>query len=226
MKIRKLCFCISLSLTSTFGLAANYANEPTFDCTVAETKLYIEQVTANVFAPSPIATPEEFEKAFMEAESAKAAAGDGDSASCVSILSDGKLTDEWKNIVDSVRNLDISFSFSGFDAAVLQELLDKAKEKTTEEFTNAMDALGEDLCALISTENIEGMLLDAVNKKYGLNSRSLRFEEFAGDLTEEALLGADKNILLLLSEDKLKSEISNESKQEMRALRKELWDNF
>ena len=36
---------------STVAVAQEYPNEPKFDCTAEETKMYIEQVTANVFAP-------------------------------------------------------------------------------------------------------------------------------------------------------------------------------
>tara|TARA_Y100000310_G_scaffold99483_1_gene97291 strand:- start:14884 stop:15561 length:678 start_codon:yes stop_codon:yes gene_type:complete len=211
---------------STVAVAQEYPNEPKFDCTAEETKMYIEQVTANVFAPSPVPTPEEFQKAYTEEQEARAAAGDGEAASCATIFTDGTLDDAWKDIVDAVQNLDLSFSFSGLDAAALQELLKKAKEKAVKEFNNALEKLGEDICAMMSSENIKEILLDAVNKKYGTNARHLRMNDFADELTEEALLSADKDILLLLSEDEMKSEVRSEARSEMRRIRKDLWDKF
>ena len=109
---------------------------------------------------------------------------------------------------------------------MLQELLKKAKEKAVKEFNNALEKLGEDICAMMSSENIKEILLDAVNKKYGTNARHLRMNDFADELTEEALLSADKDILLLLSEDEMKSEVRSEARSEMRRIRKDLWDKF
>ena len=68
---------------STVAVAQEYPNEPKFDCTAEETKMYIEQVTANVFAPSPVPTPEEFQKAYTEEQEARAAASERGSESLI-----------------------------------------------------------------------------------------------------------------------------------------------
>jgi hypothetical protein len=215
---------IGLALSGV-AVSQEYPNEPTYDCTAEETKLYIEQVTANIFAPSPISTPDEFNKGHQEANAARAAAGDTDAGACAAILSGEGLKEGWQDIVKGARDFSLPAfpSLSAIDMSVLYERL---KEKATVEFGKALDALGGDICQLVSADNIKGMLLDATNKSLGVNARSLRVEDFANKLTEDALLGADQNILLLLSEDELKNEISSDSLQEMRKIRKELWRNF
>ena len=204
--------------------ASGYPNKPFYDCTAEETKMYIEQVTHNVFAPSPITNPDEFSKAYAEAAQKKADAG-GD-ATCATIFTDGTLEDGWKDIVDTLRNLDFNISFSSMDGAILDELLKKAKERITEEANSAFGKIGEDVCGLISSENLKGLLLDGINKKYGMNARNLRLKDFANEITEEQLLAADDDVLLLLSEDKLIDKIGAETKEEMRDIRKDLWNNF
>jgi hypothetical protein len=226
LKMRKVLLAVGTAIMCQSAVASDYPNEPRFDCTAEETKIYIEKTTANLFNPSPIPTTAEFNKGYLEKEAEKAASGDSESASCVSILSDGKLTDEWKRIVETVRNFDFEVSFSSFDGAALDTLLSTLKDKARQEFENALEKLGEDLCNMISTENLESLLVDAVNKKYGVGVRNLRMSSFADALTEDALINADQNILLLLSEDELKSEISGEARSEMRRIRRDLWDNF
>jgi hypothetical protein len=215
---------IGLALSGV-AVSQEYPNEPTYDCTAEETKVYIEQVTANVFAPSPISTPDEFNKAHQETNAARAAAGDEDAGACAAILSGEGLKEGWQDIVKGVRDFSLPEipSLSGID---MSALYDRLKEKAASEFGNALDQLGGDICQLVSAESIKGMLLDAANKNLGVNARSLRVEDFANELTEDALLGADQNILLLLSENELKKEISSESLQEMRKISKELWRNF
>lgn len=226
MKIKILPMIITSLLFSFSVSAASYPNDPKFDCSVAETKLYIEQVTASVFAESPISTPDQFSKAYLDEMKRKAAAGDDDAQSCASIFSGEGLKDEWKNIVDSVRGFEMPVSYSSIDGPMLEALLQSLKDKATQAFTDALETIGGDVCKLISSDSIKGMLLDATNKKFGTGLRSLRLEAFANELTEEVLLNADDDILLLLSEDDLKDKISSEAKQEMKEVRTNLWKNF
>ena len=225
----KLKFCtvaFGVLLSGFASAASQYPNEPEYDCTAEETKLYIEQVTHNVFAPSPITNPEAFKKAYLEALQKRAEGGDEDGAMCAAIFSDGALSDGWKESVDSVRNVDFGVDFGSMDGAFLQALLDKAKESITKEVLGALETIGGDVCALMSSENLRGMLLDAVNKEYGMNAQNLRLKDFADEITEQQLLEADEDVLLLLSEDKMLSEIGVETKQEMRRMRTEVWDKF
>lgn len=199
---------------------------PTYDCTAEETKLYIEQVSHNLFSPSPISSHTEYQVAYVDAAEAKAAAGDSDASSCASIFTDGGLEDGWKDIVDAIRSFDLGYDFSGLNAAALKELLKAAKERATEEFNNALEALGADICAMISTEAIEDMLLDAVNEKFGMNARNLRMSDFADEITDQVMEDADDDVLMLLSEDKLLKEVSSESRSELREIRKDLWNKL
>lgn len=203
--------------------AAIETEEPTYDCTAEETKIYIEQVTHNLFAPSPIASPEGFKKAYTENAQKKAENGDEDSQTCATIFTDGGLQEGWKNIVKSVREFDLGYDFSGVNGAALEQLLARAKAKAKQEFTNALDALGQDICAMLTTEALKGMLLDAINEKYGTNARNLRMEDFADEISDEVMSNADNDIKMLLSEEKLKKEVSREGRSKMRELRKDLW---
>jgi hypothetical protein len=230
MKLRRVAAVISafFIMTSLNAIAQDSAEsrEPVYDCTVDETKLYIEQVTHNVFAPSTLPTPSEFNKAYVEAAVAKAAAGDEDGSTCASIFTDGTLDVDWQEIVDAIRDLDFDINFSGIDAAMLQALLDKAKEKVREKATEALTKLGEDVCAMISTDNIKEVLLDAANKRYGTRARTLRLESFADELRDREYDNADDNVKMLLSEDEMSQEYDSRTADELKTIRKTMWDKF
>lgn len=217
-----LAFC-GIGLSSA-AHAQTYANEPVYDCTAEETKIYIEQVTHNVFAPSPITKPEEFKKAHAEAKQ-KEAEATGDST-CATIFTDGTLSDGWKSAVDAITNIDFQAVFSSIDGAILEEILKKAKERAMKENQKAMDSLGGDICKLMSSDNIKKLLLDGINKKYGMNARKLRLDSFASAITEDQLLKADEDVQLLLSEDKLLNEVGSKTREEMKVIRKSLWEQF
>tara|TARA_Y100000310_G_scaffold157372_1_gene156733 strand:- start:2108 stop:2785 length:678 start_codon:yes stop_codon:yes gene_type:complete len=218
---------LSLVIAASFSSAASatsYANEPVYDCTAEETKIYIEQVTHNVFAPSPITKPEEFNKSYAEAAQKKAeATGD---TTCSTIFTDGTLDDGWKKAVDEVKNVDFGAVFSGMDGAILEKILEEAKKRILEENSKALGTIGDDICKLMSSDNLKGMLLDGVNKKFGMNAKKLRLQSFADAITEEQLLKADEDVLLLLSEDKLIDKVGKETRKEMREIRKDLWEKF
>ena len=127
----------SLSLVAN---ATVQSDEPTYDCTAEETKLYIEQVTHNIFAPSSISGPDEFAKSYTEQAEERAADGDEDAQSCSTIFSDGGLKAGWQDIVKAVREFDLGYDFSGINAAALQALLERAKEKAQEMIANVISA--------------------------------------------------------------------------------------
>ncbi len=217
--MRKLSFVASTLLSLT-TLSAMGAEEPKFDCTVAETKMFVEQVTYNVFSPSPVTTPTEFNKAYIEAQAEK-----GDSA-CLAIFTDGSLEDGWKDIVDSVREMEIDLWFSSIDAAMLEQLLDQAKQRVQDEVMAGLEQLQADVCQFMSPENLNGMLLDQINKEFGLNVKSLAAQSFADELSDEVLLAADEDIVRLLSEGELADELGGETRNEMRQIRKKLWEGL
>jgi hypothetical protein len=230
MKLRRVVTVMSafFIMTSFNALAQDFSEpkSPIYDCTVDETKLYIEQVTHNVFAPSTLPTPSEFNKAYVEAAVAKAAAGDEGGSTCASIFTDGTLDVDWQEIVDAIRNMDFDINFSGIDAAMLQALLDKAKEKVREKATEALTKLGEDVCSMISTDNIKEVLLDAANKRYGTSARTLRLESFADEFRDKEYEKADNNVKMLLSEDEMSQEFDGQTDDELKTIRKKMWDKF
>lgn len=136
------------------------------------------------------------------------------------------LNDVWKDIVDVVQNFDLSFFFSGLDVVVLQELLKKVKEKVVKEFNNVLEKLGEDICVMMLLENIKEILFDVINKKFGINVWYLRMNDFVDELMEEVFFSVDKDILFLLSEDEMKSEVCSEVCFEMCRIRKDFWNKF
>lgn len=204
--------------------AAEYPNDPKYDCSAEETKIYIEQVTHGVFAPSPLSTPDEFNVAHRQKLKEEAAANPG-ASHCATLLSGQGLKEGWQDVVQGVRDFELP-EIPSFSAVDMGALVDELKKKAAEKFGEALNQLGEDICALMSPESIKDNLLDAANKELGVNAQDLRFKSFADELTEGALLDADQNILLLLSEDELKKEVSQESRAEMREIRRDLWRNF
>jgi hypothetical protein len=206
------------------AVAEDATTVPTYDCTAEETAAHIRRASHGLFAPAPISSPSEFKKAHAEAETKRAeAAGE---ESCVSIFSDGRLSDEWERMVKDIREFELDISFSGVDGAKLKMLLDKAKKYAKEKAAEALQKLGEDICNLVSTDNLKEMLLDSVNERYGISAGQLRLDSFANELSEKVLLDADNDVLMLLSEQALKDEVDSEVRDELRTLRSNLWDNL
>jgi len=219
-------FALSIGFTLSFGAIAEGATEPKYDCTAAETREHLLSVSHALFAPSTIPEPEEFEKTYVQKKIEEAAQGDSDSGNCVTIFSDPELDDEWKDVVDDIKNLPSQFSFISIDAAVIQAAFEKLKEKSREAVTKALESIGEDICQALSTENLTEIALDAANEKYGTSAKNLRLSEFASEMSEDALDDADDNIKMLLSDKELEKKMDSEAKQEVKKLRKKLWQNF
>lgn len=227
MRSVKALLILSLVVSgSAFSQESQYANEPVYDCTAEETRVFIEQVTYPVFAPSNIPSPEDFKKAYIERQEKAAEMGDGDASSCASIFSDGQLADDWKAMLDTLRNVDFSVNFSSLNGAMLEALLKSARDKAKQALRDGLEKLGGDICALLATDNIKRILLDNVNDKYGMRARNLRLRDFADEITDDVISNADDNILMLLDESKLKREVRSQTRSEMRAVRRDLWNNI
>lgn len=221
-----LFFCAAACSITLPAVAADVAAEPKFDCTASETKQYIEQVSYNLFAPSPLSSPKEFKDAFMQREKKAAEQGDPGAQNCVTIFTDGSLIDDWQEMLKKIRNFSVDVDFSSVDGAALKKLLDKAKAMAQQQLAAALSALGQDICALLSTDYLKELMLDAVNEKYGTNARNLRVADFAAEVKEMALDKVDDDVKLLMSEEDIDDEVNDASKDEISKQRKKLWDKF
>lgn len=220
---KKTALTISFLLTiSTHALHA----EPVYDCTASETKQYIEQVSYNVFTPSTLSSPEEFQDAFIKREELAAAAGDASSKACLTIFSDGELLDDWKAAIDAIRNFNLDISFTSIDGAALKAMLDQAKKMAQEELMKALEELGGDICKFMSTDNLKKILLSNVNKQFGISARNLRVADYAAIVKRDALRNASDNVQYLLSPEDLVDDFGDASRQELKKQRKELWNKF
>ena len=204
-----------LGLSGVAG--AQVSPDPVYECTAEEAIVYIKKSTYGIYAPSPVQTPKEFKKAYVEQ---KIEEGDD---TCVTIFTDGSLNEDWKDIVDTVRSFDISVNLSAPDLAAVLEM---AKKIVQEELTSALEALGEDICQFLSKDNMERLALGALNDKLGINARSLEFDALASEVQDLAYDTLDDDIQTLLSEKKMSKEIRSESRDEFKEIRKELWDNL
>lgn len=224
--LKKTALFTFFSAMSFFASAQNSPIEPTYDCTASETKQYIEQVSYNVFAPSPLSSPAQFKDAFIQREQEAAAQGDAGSESCVTIFTDGQLLDDWKKAVDAIKNLDINIDFTSVNGAALKAALAKARKMAQEQLTAALKALGEDICKLMSTDHLKGVLLSNVNKKFGTNARNLRVSDFAKIVKDNALDNASDNVQLLISPEDIDDEMNDRARSELKKTRRDLWDKF
>lgn len=215
-------FCVSALAAGLFlGLSgmvnAQVSQDPVYECTAEEAIIYIKKSTYGIYAPSPVQTPKEFKKAYVEQ---KMQEGDD---TCVTIFTDGSLNEDWKDIVDTVRSFDINVSISAPDLAAVMEM---AKKIVQEELTAALEALGEDICQFLSKDNMEKLALGALNDKLGINARALDIDALAGEVQDLAYDALDDDIQTLMSEKKMSKEIRSESRKEFKKIRKELWDNL
>lgn len=224
MKMKALTFALSLTLAPT---AFSYPNQPVFDCTREETLKYINQVTYTVFAPTQMTSPKAFEEAVVVQSQEAAEQGDFGGSSCVTVFTDGKLDDVWKDTIDSLRSLDFTPNFSSINGAAMQQFLNMAREKVMEEITSAVDALGKDICEMLSSDNLEDMIKEGIHEEFGWQPHELRMDNFVADLTEEMLLNADRDIVRLISDDEALADwMGASTRSELREARRELWENF
>ena len=227
MRIKAITFLLGAALSPIAASASDYPNQPVYDCNREETLLYVNQLTSTVFTPNAMTSPKAFEAAVVTQSEEAKAQGDLGGSSCVTVFSDGKLSDEWKRIVETIKTIDFSPDFSSINGAAMQAFLDGAKERIMEEVNGAIAALGQDICEMMSSDNLEDLILDGIHSSTGLNPGRLRMDSFVDELTEEMLLRADRDIVKLVSdEDALADWMGGETRQELREARRELWENF
>jgi len=209
---------LSIAMSFAFiNMSTAQEAAPVYECTAQETVVYINKATYGIYAPSPIQTAKEFKKAWVEQKMEEGDAG------CVTIFTDGSLNEDWKDLVDTVRSFDMNISLTAPDLAAAMEV---AKKIVQEELTKALEALGDDICQFLSTENMEKLALGAVNEKLGINARSLDIEDLASEVGDLAYDAQNDDIQTLLSTKKMKKAIRKESRAEFKEIRKELWDNL
>jgi hypothetical protein len=188
-----------------------------YNCDVPETINFIEQSSTAFYSPSAVPTTAEMKDAYIQAKQEQG----GDA--CLSILTDSTFSDEWKSLVDTVRNAD--FSIPSFDPE-LGALYEVLKRTIEEQVTGALDDLGEDICKFMSSENLEKLALGAIARETGVRSRELTIDAFANEIGDLVYDSSDDNVQRLLSKDKMKRDVRAETRRELREIRKDLWDNL
>lgn len=214
---------ISVALGVSFGVTAQEDSyEPVYECTADETIAYINKTSYSLYAPSPVTTRNEFMSAYVEAKK-KEEEESGEEGSCVTIFTDGSLNEDWKDIVDTIRNIDTGAIITDPGLSTTNEVI---KGIVTEELMNALEKLGSDICQFLSRENMEKLALNELKEKSGIDARSLEIEDLAIGVSDLAYDTADDDIQTLLSKDKMEREVRSESREEFTKFRKDLWDNL
>jgi len=224
MKRRKivLAFCFmmgpSLAMASVGNVEAS--SEVVYDCTAEETAVFIRKAAFNTMAPSPITTPGEFTKAYVEKKQKE----EGDEVGCLSIFTDGSLNDQWEATVKQIRELDLGLPVTDFSMEAAAKAVKKAID---EQVAKALEKLREDVCAFMTTDNFKSIALDAVNAKYGLSLKEATLSDFKGKMEDMALDEIDDpRLKALLSADDMEKEIKSQSRKDVKKLRKEMWKGF
>lgn len=226
INLRKKNLVIIGSILFAGGLQAASENKVVYDCTNAETISYIEQTTINLFAPSPITTPTEFKKAYIEEQQSRASSGNDESADCVSILSDGVIEQKWKDLVDDVKNTDLPFNPISMNGATLQTILDQIQQAVKDEVFKAAEEATSDVCKKLSVDYLEQKTLDVINKKYGLSAKKLQLSSLSQSAWDKTYEDLDQDIKMLIDQEELNDEVSSATKEKVRKVRKDLWQNF
>lgn len=99
MRIKAITFLLGAALSPMIASASEYPNQPVYDCNREETLLYVNQLTSTVFTPNAMTSPKAFEAAVVSQSEEAKAQGDLGGSSCVTVFSDGKLSDEWKGLL-------------------------------------------------------------------------------------------------------------------------------
>ena len=75
-------------------------------------------------------------------------------------------------------------------------------------------------------DNLEKLALKAIQHETGVRSRELAISAFADEIGDLVYDSADDDVQMLMSKDKMKKEVSNETRSELREIRRDLWDNL
>lgn len=211
-------FLLLVSPISMADLASPGMGEVVYDCTAEEVAVFMGKAAFNTLAPSPVTKPGQFTKSYTQQK-----AEEGDEG-CVTIFTDGSLNDQWKETVKAIREFDLGLPVSNVTMDGAAKLIKKVIE---EEVAKALEEITSDVCAFLSTDNFKKMALSEVNKKYGLSMRDATLEEFKGEMGDLALGEIDDpRIKNLVSQDDTKSMVDSTAKNDMKKLRKKMWNGF
>lgn len=213
---RLLVTALALSICS-FATAQEALDTTVYNCDTTETAAFIKKSAYAFYAPTAVPTTAEMKTAYIDA---KQAAG---GQACLSALTDGTFSDEWKGLVDGIRNTDYSFPSLDPDLGAMYELMKTAVE---EQLTAALETLGEDICKFMSKDNLEKLALKAIARETGVRSRELSIDAFAAEIEDLVYDAQDEDVKRLLSKKKMKRDVSNETRKELRQIRRDLWDNL
>jgi hypothetical protein len=188
-----------------------------YNCDAEETISFIKKSVPAFYSPTAVPTSSEIKATYVEMQEEN-----GDEA-CLAILTDGTFSQEWEALVKSIRESDFSLPTLDPDLGALYEMMKAAVE---EQVANALETLGEDICEFMSKDNLEKLALKAIQHETGVRSRELAISAFADEIGDLVYDSADDDVQMLMSKDKMKKEVSNETRSELREIRRDLWDNL
>jgi hypothetical protein len=211
-------FLLLASPLSMANLASPGMGVVVYDCTAEEVAMFIGKAAFNTLAPSPVTKPGQFTKSYTQQK-----AEEGDEG-CVTIFTDGSLTNEWKETVKMIRDFDLGLPVNNLTMDAAAKIIKKVIE---EEVAAALEEITSDVCAFLSTDNFKKMALDEVNKKYGLSMREATLDEFKGEMGDLALEEIDDpRISNLVSKDDTSSMMESTAKDDIKKLRMDMWKGF
>jgi hypothetical protein len=203
-----------------------------YDCEPEELMGYIKLNTVNLSMPSSITKPEEFTEALIETRKAEAAESGEDPEQCFNIWSgDIDLNEEWKELVDKLKDIDFDFDFSIFGGIDMDTILNKIGDKFDEAMDSVMEELDKGMCERLNEvdwsaagDTASAYLTEKLDDKYNVDLAS---DDWWSDGLQDVLNNEMDDLGdYVFDSDELVEDIDSETKNKIRKVEDDFWDDI
>lgn len=226
-KIIPLTIGVLLS-TASFSLSAQ-SYDKKFDCDPLEVKGYIVQNTVNLSMPTSVTKPKEFTEALIQAKQEE---GGEDSEECVNIWTgDTDFSEEWKELLEQLKEIDFSFDFSIFGSIDFDTILNKIGEQFDEAMESVMKELDKGICERLGSLGVDDLtdtLVDYMNLKIDEHyDIDLASDDWWADGLQDVLNDEMDDLGdYVFDSDELKEDIESETKRKLREVDDDFWNDL
>lgn len=211
--------------------APSYAETKKYDCTNEELASYIEQASAPLNMTTGISKPKDFTEALIQTRAEENAAS-GKEDECFNIWSgDIDLNEEWKKLMDALDKINFDFSFSGFGGFDFSSILNNIGKLYDKAMEQIMEELNKGFCERVSAvdwSKIGGEAKDyfvgKIDKKYGFD---LDDDSWWSDAMRKEMKGEFGDIgEYIFDPDELSEDINSETRNKIKKIDKDFWDDI
>lgn len=219
---------IPLTLGIVLSTSAMAQTDKRYDCDAYEVKGYILQNTVNLSMPTSITKPRQFTEALIQT---KQEAGE-EEGECFNIWSGfTHLSEDWKELVDKLKEIDFSFDFSIFGGFDLNALLNELGEQFDSAMESVMEELDKGICERLGDLGLENLGDEIGGYAVGKLSEKYRIDLTSDTWYNEAMrrsLNSEMRDLgnYVFDSEELREDINFETRRKVRQIEDDFWNDI